>query len=150
MPLDEDEVEALAPALRDAGVEAIAVCFLHAWTNHDHERRAVALIRKLLPEVEVVASHHVSAQWREYERSSTAVLAAYVKPVVANYLGGLTARLRQAGVRSVVRHALEWRRLVVRACARLADLAPRVRAGRRRDGGRGAGTQARHIRRAVA
>ncbi len=98
VPLNEDEVEALAPALRDAGVEAVAVCFLHAWTNPDHERRAAELIGKLLPEVEVVASHHVSSQWREYERSSTAVLAAYVKPVVANYLGGLTARLRQAGL----------------------------------------------------
>jgi N-methylhydantoinase A len=98
VPLNEDEVEALAPALRDAGVEAVAVCFLHAWTNPDHERRAAELIGKHLPKVEVVASHHVSAQWREYERSSTAVLAAYVKPVVANYLGGLTARLRQVGL----------------------------------------------------
>jgi N-methylhydantoinase A len=98
VPLDDGEVEALAPALRDAGVEAVAVCFLHAWTNPDHERRAAALVSKLLPDVEVVASHHVSAQWREYERCSTAVLAAYVKPVVARYLGGLAARLRQAGL----------------------------------------------------
>jgi N-methylhydantoinase A len=51
-----------------------------------------------LPEAEVVASHHVSHQWREFERTSTAVLAAYVKPVVARYLGGLTDRLGYAGV----------------------------------------------------
>jgi N-methylhydantoinase A len=98
VPLAEDEVEALAAVLRDVGVEAVAVCFLHAWTNPDHERRCTELLGKLLPDVEVVASHVVSAQWREYERSSTAVLAAYVKPVVARYLGRLTTRLRHAGL----------------------------------------------------
>jgi N-methylhydantoinase A len=98
VPLAEEEVEALAPALRDAGVESVAVCFLHAWANPEHERRVAELLGKLLPETSVIASHHVSGQWREFERTSTAVLAAYVKPVVARYLGALADRLRRAGV----------------------------------------------------
>jgi N-methylhydantoinase A len=97
-PLREREVEALAAGLRAARVEAVAVCLLHAWVNPEHEARVASLLRALLPGVAVVASHEVSGQWREYERSSTAVLSAYVQPVVAGYLGALAERLRGRGV----------------------------------------------------
>jgi N-methylhydantoinase A len=97
-PLDEDELQQVAERLRDAQVDAVAVCFLHAWVNPEHERRAAELLAKSLPGVELVASHEVSAQWREYERTSTAVLSAYVKPVVAAYLSGLADGLRGAGI----------------------------------------------------
>jgi N-methylhydantoinase A len=99
MPLVEDELEPIAHRLRDEAIEAVAVCFLHAWADPTHERRAADLLGKLLPEMEVVASHEVSGQWREYERTSTTVLSAYVKPTVAGYLDRLTATLREAGVR---------------------------------------------------
>jgi len=95
--LDERELKAVARSILEAGVEAVAVCFLHAWANPAHERRAVELLGELLPGVEIVASHEVSGQWREYERTSTAVLSAYVKPVVRGYLARLRDRLREAG-----------------------------------------------------
>jgi N-methylhydantoinase A len=99
MPIDEDEIRSVAEAIRSRGVHAVAVCFLHSWTNPAHERRAAALLGELLPDLEVVASSDISAQWREYERTSTAVLSAYVKPVVAAYLAALRDRLASAGVR---------------------------------------------------
>lgn len=99
-PLHEAELPAIAGAIRDAGVRAAAICFLHSWANPAHERRAVELLGELLPGVELVASHEVSGQWREFERTSTAVLAAYVKPVVAGYLAALRDRIRAAGVRA--------------------------------------------------
>ena len=97
-PLDEAGVERVAERLRGADVEAVAICFLHAWVAPEHERRAAELLSKALPGVEVVASHEVSTQWREYERSSTTVLSAYVKPTVAAYLAELRTSLRDTGI----------------------------------------------------
>jgi N-methylhydantoinase A len=97
-PLDEGELHALAGRIRETGVEAVAICFLHGWANSAHERRAAELLAEAVPGVEIVASHEVSGQWREYERTSTAVLSAYVKPVVARYLASLRDRVRDAGV----------------------------------------------------
>jgi len=98
IPLDELAVESVAEQLRPLDVEAVAICFLHAWTNPEHERRAAELLAKLLADVEIVASHQVSAQWREYERTSTTVLSAYVKPAVASYLDDLRSGLGDKGV----------------------------------------------------
>jgi len=100
VPLDEAAVESVAQRLRALEVDAVAICFLHAWTNQEHERRAAQLLSKVLPDVEIVASHEVSMQWREYERTSTAVLSAYVKPTVAAYLEGLRSGLRDVGIAS--------------------------------------------------
>ena len=100
VPLDEAALESVAQRLRVLDVDAVAICFLHAWTNQEHERRAAQLLSKTLPDVEIVASHEVSTQWREYERTSTAVLSAYVKPTVAAYLEGLRSGLRDVDVRS--------------------------------------------------
>ena len=98
VPLEEPAVEVVADRLRALDVDAVAICFLHAWTNPEHERRAADLLSKLLGDVEIVASHEVSSQWREYERTSTTVLSAYVKPTVASYLEDLLSGLREAGV----------------------------------------------------
>lgn len=97
-PLVEQEFDEIARRLLDAEVEAVGICLLHAWANPEHERRAADLLQKQLPGVEVVSSHEISGQWREYERSSTTVLSAYVKPVVAGYLSALAARVRSEGV----------------------------------------------------
>ena len=94
VPLDEAAVESVAERLRALDVEAVAICFLHAWTNPEHERRAAELLSKLLRGVEIVASHEISSQWREFERTSTTVLSAYVKPTVASYLDELRSGLR--------------------------------------------------------
>ena len=84
---------------RSEGVEAIAVCFLHAYINPENECRAVEKIRELWPEVSVLASHHISREWREYERTNTTVLSAYVHPVAKKYIESLEARLSAEGFR---------------------------------------------------
>lgn len=97
-PVSEGDVAAIAGRLAGLGVRAVAVCLLHAWVNPAHERQVAAALAERLPGVAVLASHQVSQQWREYERSSTAVLSAYVQPVVSSYLGALRGALRAAGV----------------------------------------------------
>ncbi|HEX3492745.1 MAG TPA: hydantoinase/oxoprolinase family protein [Streptosporangiaceae bacterium] len=97
-PLDVAELEQAASQLEAQGVRAVAVCFLHAWANPAHEQQAAEILAARLPGVSVVASHWISGQWREYERTSTAVLSAYVRPVVAAYLGSLATALRDTGL----------------------------------------------------
>ncbi|HEY2690390.1 MAG TPA: hydantoinase/oxoprolinase family protein [Streptosporangiaceae bacterium] len=98
-PVSDDDLAAVGDRLAEAGVQAVAVCLLHAWANPGHEEHVAAALSARLPGVPVLASHQVSRQWREYERSSTTVLSAYVQPVVASYLGSLEQALRSAGVR---------------------------------------------------
>ena len=97
-PLHESELAGVAQQLRDLEVDAVAVSFLHAWIRPQHEARVALVLREMLPGVKVVASHEVSRQWREYERSNTAALSAYVQPVVATYLAALAAGLESVGV----------------------------------------------------
>jgi len=99
-PLSGGDLDVVAGRLAGAGVQAVAVCFLHAWANPEHERQAAAVLSARLPGVAVIASHQVSGQWREYERTSTAVLSAYVQPIVTSYLGALADSLTAAGVRA--------------------------------------------------
>ncbi len=96
-PVDLEPLPGLLESFRAQGVEAIAVCFLHAYANPDNERRAVARIRELWPEVSVLASHEISREWREYERTNTTVLAAYVHPIANRYIESLEARLAADG-----------------------------------------------------
>lgn len=96
--LSMSDVDAVADAIAVAGVEAVAVIFLHAYINPAHEAAAAARLRQLLPGVAVTASHEVSRQWREYERSNTAVLSAYVQPIMAQYLANLDRALKGEGL----------------------------------------------------
>jgi N-methylhydantoinase A len=88
-PLDLSVLPAILEDFRAEGVEAIAICLLHAYADPRHEQAVAAEIRRLWPEVSVVASHQITREWREYERASTAVLSAYVQPVASRYLGRL-------------------------------------------------------------
>jgi N-methylhydantoinase A len=97
-PLDEDEVRRVIEELKAEGVEAVAVCFLHSYANPTHEIRCGQLIRELWPEVSVTLSHEITKEWREYERTSTAVLNSYVKPIAERYLNLLERELREEGV----------------------------------------------------
>ena len=97
-PLSMPSVDVVANALAAAGVEAVAVVFLHAYINPAHEMAAAARLRMLLPGVAVTASHEISRQWREYERSNTTVLSAYVQPVMARYLANLGGALTDQGI----------------------------------------------------
>ena len=97
--LDLSGLPAILDAFRAEGAEAVAVCLLHAYANTAHEVAALEEIRRLWPEVSVVASHQITREWREYERTNTAVLSAYVQPVAARYLGKLDAGLKSQGLR---------------------------------------------------
>ncbi len=97
-PLDENAVLAACAALRDADVEAVAVCFLHSYTNPEHERRAGAIIRAELPEAYVSLSHEILRHYREYERTSTTVVNAYIGPIVSRYVESLERQLRERGL----------------------------------------------------
>ncbi|RUT32471.1 hydantoinase/oxoprolinase family protein [Arsenicitalea aurantiaca] len=97
-PLDETAVIEAARSLHEGhGCAAIAVSFLHAYANSDHEKRAVELIRQHVPGVEVSAGALIANEYREYERTSTAVLDAYIKPVLKNYLGRVSDGLESQG-----------------------------------------------------
>jgi N-methylhydantoinase A len=98
MSLSMPSVDAVAKAIADAGVAAVAVVFLHAYINPAHEIAVAARLRALLPGIAVTASHEISRQWREYERSNTAVLSAYVQPIMARYLANLRGALEDQGI----------------------------------------------------
>ena len=102
LPLDETAVRALLPVLRDAGVQSLAVGFLHAFVNPQHEQRVREIVGEALPEVPVSLSAEVSPEMREWERFSTTVANAYVQPLMARYLRGLEAGLRGLGVAAPV------------------------------------------------
>lgn len=98
--LDEASVRAVAARIRAAGVEAVAVCLLHAYANPVHEQRVAAVLAEELPGVLVTSSTEITMEWREYERTSTAVLNAYVRPVASAYLASLERDLRGYGIAS--------------------------------------------------
>jgi N-methylhydantoinase A len=97
IPLDEAAVHALAPRLKAAGIEAIAIGYMHAYLDGKHERRTRDILTGLLPGVSISLSSEVSPEIREYERWSTAVANAYVQPVMDRYLGRLDDGLRRKG-----------------------------------------------------
>lgn len=96
-PLDRAAVVAAARELKEAGCEAIAVSFLHSYANSAHERAAVELIREHVSGIEVSAGALIANEYREYERTSTAVLDAYIKPVLKNYLGRVSSGMEAQG-----------------------------------------------------
>ncbi len=95
LPLDEEAVRRLAEDLERLGVESVAVGFLHSYVNPDHERRAGAILKALLPDLAVTLSSEVAPEMREYERISTACANAYIQPAMARYLVGLERNLRK-------------------------------------------------------
>jgi N-methylhydantoinase A len=96
--LDTRQVEARARQLAAAGVASIAVVFLHAYANPRHERQAAAVIARRLPQLAVTTSHEVASEIREYERASTAVANAYIKPLARRYLDLMGRRLAELGI----------------------------------------------------
>lgn len=99
LPLDPVAARAVVGNLRDAGVDAVAVCFLHSYANPDHEAAMGRLVEADLPGVDVTLSHRLLREYREYERTSTAVLDAYIKPVMRSYLQRLEGGLDERGFR---------------------------------------------------
>lgn len=97
VPLDEAELREAFRFFRQEGVEAIGICFLQSYRNPIHERRAAVIAAEEIPSAIVSQSHIVHPEPKEYERTSTTVLDAYVKPVAANYLDDLANGLSEAG-----------------------------------------------------
>ena len=97
-PLDEAAVADAARRFSAAGVEAVAIGFLHSYRNPDHEQRAAAILRRYLPAVFISLSSDVLPEFREYERISTTVMNAYLMPRMAGYLDRFMQRSRIAGV----------------------------------------------------
>jgi N-methylhydantoinase A len=99
VPLNEADVRRAAQEMSAAGVQAVAVCFLHSYVNPSHERHAATLIAEVAPKLLVSLSCDVSPVYREYERASTTTLNAYVMPAVAAYVGRLAEGLQSRGYR---------------------------------------------------
>jgi N-methylhydantoinase A len=91
--VDAGEVRVAAQRLREQGAQALAIIFINSYANAENERHAAAAARAVWPNPHVTASHEVLAEIREFERSSTAALNAYLQPVVGSYIGKLEAAL---------------------------------------------------------
>jgi N-methylhydantoinase A/oxoprolinase/acetone carboxylase beta subunit len=100
-PLDEAQVRARVARLRDAGVQALAVCYLFSFLDGAHERRTRELVREVAPEMGVSLSSEVDPTFREYERCCVTAFDAYLGPLVARYLAGLGETLSGVGVTAV-------------------------------------------------
>jgi N-methylhydantoinase A len=98
LPVDRREVAARARRLAEAGVEAIAIVFLHAYANPRHEAEAARIVARTLPRLAVTTSHEVAPEVREFERASTTVANAYIKPLAQRYLELMGRRLAEASI----------------------------------------------------
>jgi N-methylhydantoinase A len=96
-PLDLDGVRAAAAQLVAQGVEAVAICFLHGYRNPEPELAAAELIRREFPQLTVSPAADITREYREYERTATAVLDAYISPIFHAYIGKLSKALTEAG-----------------------------------------------------
>jgi N-methylhydantoinase A len=97
-PLDEAAIAAAARAIKEAGIAAVAIVFLHSYANPAHERRAGAILRAHLPGATISLSSEVLPVFREYERSLTTILNVQIMPVVSSYVARLQDRLAENGI----------------------------------------------------
>lgn len=102
-PLDEAAVRQAAEEFREEGVESVAICFLFSYLDPRHEERARQIVCEVLPDVFVTTSSAVSPQFREFERFTTAALAAFIGPRVRRYIDRLEGALRDAGLSGELR-----------------------------------------------
>ena len=98
--LDEQAVREAARVLRAAGVEAVAISFLYGFVRPDHEEAARRILAEELPDAFICTGNEVAPEFREYERMSTAVVNAYLGPVMQRYIHRLAARLEALGLRA--------------------------------------------------
>jgi len=96
-PFNRQQASDVVRKIKAQGVQSIAVCFLHSYANPDHELAMAEVVREVAPDISVTLSHELSREYREYERTSTTVIDAYVKPIVRTYLTRLDNELRQGG-----------------------------------------------------
>jgi N-methylhydantoinase A len=97
-PLDEDDLRAIVEQMKQLGVEALAICFLFSFMNPSHELRAEQIVMESWEGIPISVSSRILPEIREYERTSTVVVDAYVKPLMRDYLQGLEMDLGQRGL----------------------------------------------------
>ena len=114
-PLHEEDFEPIIAKIRAEGIQSVAVCFIHAYVNPAHELRAREILRAALgDEVSITLSHEIAREWREYERASSAIMNAYIAPVVQRYLSRLETELTEFGVDAAV-HVMQSSGGIIRA-----------------------------------
>ncbi|NOX51909.1 MAG: hydantoinase/oxoprolinase family protein [Gammaproteobacteria bacterium] len=101
-PLNLSDFEPIIKKVKAEGIKAIAVCFVHAYAYPQHELAAGKILEAKLPGVSVSLSYQVAREWREYERTSSSVMNAYVAPVVERYLSSLQQQLRDMDMQATV------------------------------------------------
>ncbi len=97
-PLDAEAVRALCRTVKNEPIEAVAISLLFAYVNPDHEQRVRQIVAEELPGLPISVSHEVAPIWREYERTSTTLADAYLKPLMDRYVASLDGKLRDAGL----------------------------------------------------
>ena len=102
-PLDEDDVRRAVAALKEKNVEAVAICFLHAYANGAHEERAREMVRAIWPEAYLCTSNDVLAEFREFERFATATVNASLMPIMDSYLERFERGIQSLGMRAAPR-----------------------------------------------
>ena len=101
-PFDPDSLVTALASIRSSGIESVAVCLLHSYANPEHEQAIAAILRRELPAVSLSLSHQILPEVREFERTSTTVVNAYVAPLMARYLATLRTRLAEIGTRAPI------------------------------------------------
>ena len=96
-PLDLTDLAGILQDFKEDQVQAIAICFLHSYANPVHEIETETAVRELWPDLPAVSSHRIAREWREYERTNTTVLSAYIQPVAERYLNRLSDELANRG-----------------------------------------------------
>lgn len=97
-PLDANALIAACRGVKDRAIEAVAITLLFSYVNPEHERQVREIVERELPGLPISVSHEVAPIWREYERTSTTVADAYLKPLLERYVGSLTTTLRDSGL----------------------------------------------------
>ena len=98
--LDISDVPNIIKNFKEHQVQSIAICLIHSYANPNHELKISQEVKKLWPEVEVISSHELTREWREYERTNTTALCAYVKPIAKKYLDNLHSKLKDSNFTS--------------------------------------------------
>lgn len=99
-PLNQEQIFVLVKMFKDKGIESAAVCFLHSYLDPQHEKTVKKILSKELPEVFVSCSSEILPEFREYERTSTVCINAYVMPAIKKYLEDLEVRLKEENIQS--------------------------------------------------
>lgn len=99
-PIDEQEIKSVAQKIKQEKVETIAIVFLHAYINPEHEKKAKEILKQQLPGMVIMTSSEIDPEYREYERMSTTVINSLLVPVVSTYLRKIKNRLKELKVKA--------------------------------------------------